>query len=295
MAKLLAPEVPKIGQEVLNEAIGAQQWLSRFPLAIFTGFDGVSKRVLQHLNFRFLVDLTKSLQLNIDDVFNLKNCVVNQMMADRSKLGQLFRKCGQKELVFLTNSGLWFGFLLGCIQMIVALFWDNPWSLSIGGGIVGLATNWLALKWIFEPVNPVRVFNLFTLQGMFLRRQKEVATEFSEYFAQNVLTAENMWASVLSDSQTRPTFNALFSRHFQSLVRRVSAGLRIGLEPETVSAVTARALEKLPQHVSPTYAYMDRALGLQVRVCGACCRFPPSQHTLLHTHHRILSVCEWRA
>ena len=40
--------------------------------------------------------------------------------------------------VFPTNSGLWFGFLLGLIQMGVALFWDNPWSLSIGGGIVGL-------------------------------------------------------------------------------------------------------------------------------------------------------------
>ena len=64
-------------------------------------------------------------------VFNLRNCVVNQMLLNRAKLGELFRQCGQKELDFLVNSGIWFGFLLGLIQMAVALLWDNPWSLSL--------------------------------------------------------------------------------------------------------------------------------------------------------------------
>ena len=80
------------------------------------------------------------MQDNIGSLLNIKNCVIDQMMQDRSLLGELFKKCGQKELDFLTNSGLWFGFLLGIIQMIVALFWENPWALSIGGAIVGTAT-----------------------------------------------------------------------------------------------------------------------------------------------------------
>ena len=56
-------------------------------------------------------------------------------------------------------------------QMAVALVWENPWALSIGGMIVGLATNWLALKWIFEPVYPTKI-GPFMVQGMFLKRQK---------------------------------------------------------------------------------------------------------------------------
>ena len=48
--------------------------------------------------------------------------------------------------------------------MAVALFFENSWTSSIGGLIVGLATNWLALKWIFEPVNPTKV-GPFILQG----------------------------------------------------------------------------------------------------------------------------------
>ena len=90
-------------------------------------------------------------------------------------MGKLFQIAGRKELTFLTDSGLWFGFLLGMLQLAVALLWDNPWTLSFGGLIVGLATNWLALKWIFEPVNPTPIVGNLVLQGLFLRRQKEVS------------------------------------------------------------------------------------------------------------------------
>lgn len=69
----------------------------------------------------------KDVQQNVDKVFDVRKCVVDQMMKDRSKLGSLFQECGRAELKFLTNSGLWFGFLLGLIQMMVALFVSNPW------------------------------------------------------------------------------------------------------------------------------------------------------------------------
>ena len=109
-------------------------------------------------------------------------------MQDCTLLGQLFFKCGQVEINFLTNSSLWFGFLLGLVQLAVALFWDNPWVLSLGGTIVGLATNWLALKWILDPVNPTR-FKPLVLQGQFLQRQREVAREFLAFFTKSCTIA----------------------------------------------------------------------------------------------------------
>ena len=155
-----------------------------------------------------------------------------------------------------------FGFLLGLIQMAVALFWDNPWSLSIGGGIVGLATNWLALKWIFEPVNPTK-FGPFVLQGQFLRRQKEVAAEFSEHFANKILTSEKMWNSILTDPATTPAFNNLFSTHFQKFAKIVTSGLGVMPEPEVLKSAAARAIEKLPNHIHVLHSYVDDKLNLQ--------------------------------
>jgi uncharacterized membrane protein YheB (UPF0754 family) len=90
-----------------------------------------SEPSIRYYSDKFLIQLTKAMQGEHERVFNLRNCVVNQMLLNRAKLGELFRQCGQKELDFLVNSGIWFGFLLGLIQMAVALVWDNPWSLSM--------------------------------------------------------------------------------------------------------------------------------------------------------------------
>ena len=49
------------------------------------------------------------------------------------------------------------GFLLGVVQMFQWMLFPHPWSLPIGGALVGYVTNWIALKMIFEPLNPVKV------------------------------------------------------------------------------------------------------------------------------------------
>lgn len=57
--------------------------------------------------------------------------------------------------------------------MFIWLVYDKPWILPAGGALVGYLTNWLAIKLIFEPVDPVK-FGPFVLQGLFLKRQNEV-------------------------------------------------------------------------------------------------------------------------
>lgn len=126
---------------------------------------------------------------------------------------------------------------------------------------MGLATNWLALKWIFEPIDPIKI-GPWLLQGKFLRRQKAVAAEFSSYFANNVLTGEQIWKSILTDPETRPAFAAVFGQHFSAFVGRVGRVL-LPLEPETVARITRRAIDRLPNHVPVLFPYMDQALGLE--------------------------------
>ena len=259
-AELLAPEVPKLGQNILDESF--PRWLAQFPKTVFDGLPTETVDWLREKNLRFLRGLTIGMQDNIDSLLSVKNCVINQMMQDRSLLGTLFKKCGQAELDFLTNSGLWFGFLLGIIQMIVALFWDNPWSLSIGGCIVGLATNWLALKWIFEPVNPTKV-GPFVLQGMFLKRQKEVAEEFSSFFARNVLNSKELWNSILTDPETQPAFHKLFTAHLLKFVSSVTGALQMDIDPAMMSSAAKSAIEKFPNHIHVLHDYVNEKLGLR--------------------------------
>ena len=91
------------------------------------------------------------------------------MTENPATLGAFFQDIAHKELSFLINSGFGFGFILGIFQMIQLMLFPANWTLPVGGAVVGYITNWIALKNIFEPVNPIKL-GPFTLQGMFLKR-----------------------------------------------------------------------------------------------------------------------------
>jgi len=133
VAKLLAPEVPKLADEIVQDMMGTSLagaapipstlasklkngLVSTLPISVVAGLPQKSMEILTFWNKRWLRDLTIDLQKDIHSILNVNNCVVNQMLQDRTVLGKLFWACGKTELDFLTNSGLWFGFLLGIIQ-----------------------------------------------------------------------------------------------------------------------------------------------------------------------------------
>lgn len=90
-----------------------------------------------------------------------------------------------------------------------------------------------------------------------------MAAEFSKYFANNILTGEQMWKSILTNPETKPAFAAVFAEHFESFVGRITRGFRMSLESETMASITKRAIDKLPNHVPVLFPYMDQALALE--------------------------------
>ncbi|CAB9504329.1 expressed unknown protein [Seminavis robusta] len=210
----------------------------------------------------FLIAVTKDIQRYVNEVLNLRNCVVNQTMADRSLLGKLFQIAGRKELAFLVDSGLWFGFLLGLIQLFVSLVSDNPWTLSFGGLVVGLATNWLALKWIFEPVNPTHIVGNLYLQGLFLRRQKEVSADFSNFFSTKILTSEQLWHSILTDPSTAPTFESIWATNLEKMALSETRGL-IEFEKADLQFASKRATARIYPLLADLHPYVDEALDIE--------------------------------
>ena len=70
------------------------------------------------------------------------------------------------------------------------------WTLPVAGALVGYVTNYIAIKFIFEPAEPVSICGgVFEVQGMFESRQVEVSEEFGDFMQHRVLTA----AALLQD------------------------------------------------------------------------------------------------
>ncbi len=108
------------------------------------------------------------------------------------------------EFKFIIRSGLYFGFLFGLVQMAVWITLQAWWILPLFGIIVGYATNWMALRIIFQPLNPQRI-GPFVLQGLFLKRQKEVSEIWCGIVAKEIITVHNIIHNMLNGRKSART------------------------------------------------------------------------------------------
>ncbi len=125
-------------------------------------------------------------------LLNTTEVVLHAVRSDRSLMNEMFLQVGKKEFSFIEWSGLWFGLVFGLIQLAAWVIYPAWWTLPVAGFVVGYVTNWLALLLIFDPKEPKRILGM-TLQGLFHKRQAEVAHEFGNVVAGRVFTNENIF------------------------------------------------------------------------------------------------------
>ncbi|OUS28931.1 hypothetical protein A9Q99_10650 [Gammaproteobacteria bacterium 45_16_T64] len=134
---------------------------------------------------------------NIDDLFDLEDMVVAKLTQNKELLNRIFQEAGTKEFSFIIQSGIYLGATFGVIQMVIWYFAPHWWILPLAGLFVGYFTNVIALKVIFEPLEPIKI-GPFTIQGLFLKRQKEVAQVLCRITTQEVITINNILHAMLT-------------------------------------------------------------------------------------------------
>ncbi|NWN91062.1 DUF445 family protein [Marinobacter adhaerens] len=159
---------------------------------------------------------------NIEDLLDMKGMVVERLTTDKQLLNRTFLECGEAEFRFIVNSGFYFGFLFGLIQMTVWYFFQNWWVLPVFGLMVGWATNWIALNVIFRPLHAIKI-GPFRIQGLFLKRQHEVAESFCHIVTHDILTVSNIINAILEGPSGDRARN-MVKQHIKPLVDE-TAGL----------------------------------------------------------------------
>jgi len=147
------------------------------------------------------VEILDRMAKEAGDFIDIDAIVREAMIEDRALLGRVLVEIAGPEFKFIERSGLWFGFLFGVLQMRVWIIYPAAWVLPAAGFLVGYVTNWLALNLIFEPREPIQI-GPFRIQGVFIKRQREVATSFADVIAGRVLNAEQM-VKHLTDGPSR--------------------------------------------------------------------------------------------
>lgn len=138
-----------------------------------------------------VANIMGEVQQNIDKYFDIRHMVITNLLRDKKLLNEIFQKVGRQEFRFFSNAGFYFGFAIGWVQMVCWLAFKQPWMLPAFGGFVGFFSDWIALQMMFRPQKPVKILG-FTFQGLFLKRQQEVASDYADLISKQLLTPANM-------------------------------------------------------------------------------------------------------
>jgi uncharacterized membrane protein YheB (UPF0754 family) len=147
------------------------------------------------------------------DLIDTDAIVMEAMAEDRALLGTVMVEIAGPEFRFIELSGLYFGALFGVIQMFIWIAYPEDWVLPAAGFLVGYATNWLALTLIFEPKQPIKL-GPWTIQGVFIKRQYEVASSFADIMAERVLNGDNL-VSHISEGPSRESVMAILEEQVE--------------------------------------------------------------------------------
>lgn len=177
-------------EEIVQDVIQAQNpalW-KMLPTGLRAGIEEEVRNVIPTQ----VRDVYESFGKDLDNVLEFDEIVRNSLSGRNTVyLIEMFQRCGGPEFQFIIRSGAYFGFLIGCLQVVFISFLGQWWTMPIMGIVVGYYTNWLALLMIFRPLE-VKQYAFLKYQGLFLKRQAEVSKEFAAVVANRVLNTENL-------------------------------------------------------------------------------------------------------
>jgi uncharacterized membrane protein YheB (UPF0754 family) len=154
--------------------------------------EAVHERVQQQLP-AIVREVMEGVGDNIEQLLDVKLMVIRRMEEQPELCNRVFLEVGKKEFRFIINFGFFFGFAIGIpTAILTVIVFDAWWLLPICGVLIGYITNWFALWMIYEPVEPRKLFGRFTIQGLFIRRQPEVAGVYAGIIADDIVTVQNM-------------------------------------------------------------------------------------------------------
>lgn len=161
----------------------------------------------------------------IEDLLDLKHMIVTRLSKEKWLMNRVFQEVGEEEFRFLIRSGFYFGFGFGILQMLVWIYYPAAWVLPLFGFFVGYATNWIAINFIFRPLNPITIRLPFigerSLQGLFLQRQHEVAKTFCKLVSEELLTLSHLIHNIMNGPRSSRS-HALIKRHLKPLVENIA-------------------------------------------------------------------------
>ncbi|HHY60430.1 MAG TPA: DUF445 family protein [Clostridia bacterium] len=125
----------------------------------------------------------------------------------------------------------------------------NPalWIAPVTGALIGWFTNYLAVKMLFRPHEPVTIPLIgWTVQGVIPKRKKEIASSLGQVIAKELVSAEELAGQLSRAIQHEQLLELAAAQASAGVVKALP-----NLVPDPVKALIGNLVANLLQHQGP--------------------------------------------
>ena len=190
LAEAIRPEVDRLFSALVEEILptlgpGQRAMLSEEVLALVRG------QAHEELS-RWLSEHQEQICAEADQRLDLAALLTQRIVAyGPAALEANLRRIAGRELRFIELYGGIFGLLIGAGQATLMALWQLSWELPVIGAVVGVVTNYLAIKMLFYPREPWRLGPL-RIQGLFPMRQSAIAQAQAEIVVEQLVVVDEL-------------------------------------------------------------------------------------------------------
>ncbi|WP_424184011.1 DUF445 family protein [Actinokineospora sp. G85] len=187
------------------------------------------------------------IRASIGEVLDVQQVAVTALERDKRLLVRLVRDISRPEMSFIARCGIYFGFTLGIVQTVVWDLTQQPWVLPVFGALIGWFTDWLAIKLVFFPRE-----RRFGLQGVFQRRRVEVARQYGDLIASEVMTVPNIVEGVLAGPRSERLLAAIARVVGEAVEKQTRPFVGVAVSPQRFEEMKSAAAVKAMRHLRET-------------------------------------------
>lgn len=214
--------------------------------------------------------LLAEMKSDVGRYIDIQYLAVSTLVRNKAKLVTLMKAVSTDAFTFVRRSGIYFGFVIGLVQMVAWAVFQNPWIMPAFGFGVGFISDWIALTMLFRPLEPKKFLGIFPFQGLLIAQRDKITNAFSKILAEDLFSPETLFDGVLNGPGSEKLF-ALVAKEVEAAIDEQTGAatplIRLAVGTERYRAMKQglidRVAEMLPTTLRAAQDYTMKVIDLE--------------------------------
>ena len=219
---------------------------------------------------RIVENMLTEMKSDLGRYLDLQFLAVTTLVRNKEKLVKLMRSVTTDAMAFVRRSGIYFGLVIGLVQMVAWALFKNPWIMPAFGFAVGFISDYIALNMLFRPVRPRKFLGFIPFQGLLHAERDKITRDYAKILADDLFAPEIMFDAIIKGPGSDKLF-ALAAKEIdaaidaQTGVARPVVTLAVGTRRYRAlkDRVVALVLERLPDTLLEAQDYATNVIDLE--------------------------------